>query len=113
MAGHVPGIQRMLAERLPCSLALSLNATNDDVRSRIMPINKRWPIAQVLHWAGEFARTMKKRILIEYVMLAGINDTDKDAEQLIQLLADIPCTINLLPLIGSRIRKIRAACSGT
>jgi len=96
-AGHVPGIQRMLADRLPCNLALSLNATNDEVRSKIMPINHRWSIAEVLHWAGKFAHTMHKRILIEYVMLAGINDTDADAGELLQLLVNIPCTINLLP----------------
>jgi len=96
-AGHVPGIQRMITDRLPCNLALSLNAANDETRSRIMPINKRWPIAEVLYWAGEFAKTMHKRVLIEYVMLAGINDTDMDAKQLIQLLEGIPYTINLLP----------------
>jgi len=96
-AGHVPGIQRMTADRLPCNLALSLNATNDETRSRIMPINRRWPIAEVLYWAGVFVKTMHKRVLIEYVMLAGINDTDMDAKRLIQLLKEIPCTINLLP----------------
>ena len=96
-AGYVPGIQRMIADRLPCNLALSLNATNDETRSRIMPINKRWPIAKVLYWTGEFARIAHKRILIEYVMLANLNDTDADAKKLLQLLANIPCTINLLP----------------
>jgi len=96
-AGHVPGIRRMIADRLPCNLALSLNATDDETRNRIMPVNKRWPIAEVLHWAGEFTRLMRKRILIEYVMLAGINDTDADAKTMLQLLANIPCTINLLP----------------
>jgi len=96
-AGHVPGIQHMTADRLPCNLALSLNATNDETRNRIMPINRRWPIVEVLYWAGTFVKTMRKRVLIEYVMLAGINDTDMDAKQLIQLLEDIPCTINLLP----------------
>jgi len=96
-AGHVPGIQRMIDDDLPCNLALSLNASNDDTRSRIMPINRRWPIAEVLEWTGRFAAGKKKRILIEYVMLAGINDTDADAHRLVELLAELPCTINLLP----------------
>ncbi len=96
-AGHVPGIRRMARDRLPCNLALSLNATSDEVRNRIMPINRRWPIAEVLHWAGVFAREMRKRILIEYVMLAGINDSDADARRLTGLLENIPGTINLLP----------------
>ena len=89
-SGHVPGIRRMIAERLPCNLALSLNATTDELRSSIMPINRRWPIAEVLHWAGEFTRTTRKRVMIEYVMLHGLNDTDADARRLACLLADIP-----------------------
>jgi len=96
-AGHVPGIARMIEDDLPCSLALSLNASNDETRSRIMPINRRWPIAEVLNWTARFAAGRKKRILIEYVLLAGINDSDADAERLVELLAELPCTINLLP----------------
>lgn len=96
-AGHVPGIERMILDDLPCNLALSLNASNDETRSLIMPINRRWPIAEVLKWTSRFAAGKKKRILIEYVMLAGINDSDADAHRLVELLADLPCTINLLP----------------
>lgn len=96
-AGYVPGIERMMKDDLPCNLALSLNASNDETRSRIMPINHRWPIAEVLEWTSRFAAGKKKRILIEYVMLAGINDSDTDAHQLVELLAELPCTINLLP----------------
>jgi len=96
-AGHVPGIARMIEDNLPCNLALSLNASNDETRSRIMPINRRWPIAEVLEWTARFAAGRKKRILIEYVLLAGINDSDADAERLVELLAELPCTINLLP----------------
>lgn len=96
-AGHVPGIRRMIEDALPCNLALSLNATEDDTRSRIMPINRRWPIAEVLEWTRRFASRGRKRVLIEYVLLAGVNDTDADAERLLELLADIPCVINLLP----------------
>jgi len=96
-AGHVPGIRRMIENALPCNLALSLNATNDDTRSRIMPVNRRWPIAEVLEWTRRFASRGRKRVLIEYVLLAGINDTDADARRLLELLADIPRVINLLP----------------
>lgn len=96
-AGHVPGMERMIEDDLPCNLALSLNATEDDTRSRIMPINRRWPIAEVLEWTARFAAGKRKRILIEYVMLAGINDSDDDAHRLVELLKELPCTINLLP----------------
>jgi len=96
-AGHVPGIARMIEDNLPCNLALSLNASNDETRSRIMPINRRWPIAEVLQWTARFAAGRKKRVLIEYVLLAGINDSDADAQRLVELLGKLPCTINLLP----------------
>ncbi|OIQ02485.1 MAG: 23S rRNA (adenine(2503)-C(2))-methyltransferase RlmN [Zetaproteobacteria bacterium CG06_land_8_20_14_3_00_59_53] len=107
-AGHVPGIERMIEDDLPCNLALSLNASNDETRSAIMPINRRWPIAEVLKWTSRFAAGKKKRILIEYVMLAGINDSDADAHRLVELLADLPCTVNLLPfnaLAGNDFRR--------
>jgi 23S rRNA (adenine2503-C2)-methyltransferase len=96
-AGHVPGIERMILDDLPCNLALSLNATTDETRSQIMPINRRWPIAEVLEWTARFATGRRKRILIEYVLLAGVNDSDADAHRLVALLAGLPCTINLLP----------------
>ena len=95
--GHVPGIRRMIEERLPCNLALSLNATDDATRARIMPVNRRWPIAEVLEWTRRFSRLGRKRVLIEYVLLAGVNDSDENARRLLELLADIPCVINLLP----------------
>jgi len=96
-AGHVPGITRITEDNLPCNLALSLNATDDETRNRIMPINRRWPIAEVLEATRFFAEASNKRILIEYVLLAGINDSDADAQRLVELLENIPCTINLLP----------------
>ncbi|MDX8392115.1 MAG: 23S rRNA (adenine(2503)-C(2))-methyltransferase RlmN [Mariprofundaceae bacterium] len=96
-AGHVPGIQRMIEDDLPCNLALSLNASDDETRQRIMPINRRWPIAEVLKWTRLFARKNNKRILIEYVLLAGVNDSDADAHRLNEVLHALPCTINLLP----------------
>jgi len=96
-AGHVPGITRMTEDKLPCNLALSLNATDDETRNRIMPINRRWPIAEILDATRRFAAGNSKRILIEYVLLAGINDSDADAQRLVALLKNLPCTINLLP----------------
>jgi len=96
-AGHVPGIKRLIEDDLPCNLALSLNATDDETRNRIMPINRRWPITEILELARRFATAGKKRILIEYVLLAGVNDSDADAHRLNMLLHNLPCTINLLP----------------
>jgi len=96
-AGLVPGIRRMIDDDLPCNLALSLNAADDETRSRIMPVNRRWPIAEVLECTRAFAARGRKRVLIEYVLLAGVNDRDDDARRLLALLREIPCVINLLP----------------
>ncbi len=98
-AGLVPGIYRMIEEKLPCSLAVSLNATTDEARSRIMPINRRYPIAKLLQAIRDYiAAHGRKRVLIEYVLLAGVNDTVEDAERLCGMLRDIDTTVNLLPL---------------
>jgi len=96
--GVVPGITRMIAERLPCNLAISLNATTDEVRNRLMPVNRKYPIAVLLAAMHDFVQAFpKRRLLIAYVLLAGLNDSVADAKRLLQLLHGIPCTINLLP----------------
>ncbi len=112
-AGLVPGIRRMIQDDLPCNLAVSLNATTDAVRDAIMPINRKYPIAALMEAVRDYiARRGGKRVLIEYVMLAGINDSDADAERLISLLAGLDCTVNLLPFNAhpaSRFRRPDAA----
>ncbi len=108
-AGLVPGIRRMAREDLPCNLAVSLNATTDAVRDAIMPINRKYPIAMLMEAVRDYiARRGGKRVLIEYVMLAGVNDSDDDARRLISLLAGLDCTVNLLPFNahpGSRFQR--------
>jgi len=101
-AGLIPGIYRMIDERLPCNLAVSLNATTDEIRNRIMPVNRAYPISELIQACRVFSRETGKRVLIEYVLIAGLNDTDEDAERLVELLADLPCTVNLLPFNESK-----------
>ncbi|MFQ5581946.1 MAG: 23S rRNA (adenine(2503)-C(2))-methyltransferase RlmN [Mariprofundaceae bacterium] len=112
-AGLVPGIERMIADNLPCNLAVSLNATTDEVRSRIMPINRKYPIADLLQALRNYiAARGRKRVLIEYVLLDGINDSIADAKRLVALLKDINSTINLLPFNpfpGSRYQRPASA----
>jgi len=97
-AGLVPAIYRMIEDELPCSLAVSLNATTDDVRSHIMPINQKFPIAELLDAMRAYVdKHGRKHILIEYVLLGGVNDSLDDAKRLIHLLDGIATTINLLP----------------
>jgi len=97
-SGLVPGIYRLIRDDLPCSLAVSLNATTDPVRSRIMPINRRYPIAELMQAVRNYiAANKNRRVLIEYVLLAGVNDSIEDAKRLCKLLQNIDSTVNLLP----------------
>ena len=96
-AGHVPGILRLADEGLKIGLAVSLNATTDATRTRIMPINGKWPISALIDAALEYYRRVQRRITFEYVLLAGENDTDIDAKRLIALVHRVPCKINLIP----------------
>jgi 23S rRNA (adenine2503-C2)-methyltransferase len=96
-AGLVPGIEKLGALKPAPNLAISLNATTDEVRARIMPINKRWPIAALLDAARRFPLSHGRRVTFEYVLLAGVNDSDADADRLPRLLRGIPAKVNLIP----------------
>lgn len=96
-SGVVPFIKRC-GEELNVNLAVSLHAVNDDVRSAIMPINKKYPIAELLDACKNYPGVSNsRRITFEYVMLKGVNDSDADARALIKLLRPIPSKINLIP----------------
>ena len=96
-AGHLPGIQRLAASDLGVNLAFSLSATTDAVRSQIMPINKRWPIAELLEACRAYPLPNRRRLTFEYVMLDGVNDSPEDAGRLARLLRGIRSKINLIP----------------
>jgi len=96
-AGHVPGIQKLAASNLNVNLAVSLSATTDAVRDQIMPINKRWPIAELLKTCREYPLPNRRRLTFEYVMLDGVSDSPEDARRLAKLLRGIRCKVNLIP----------------
>jgi 23S rRNA (adenine2503-C2)-methyltransferase len=97
-SGLIPGIRRMMDENLPCNLAISLNATTDAIRNQLIPINRKYPIHDLMAAVREYiTKRGNKRVLIEYVLLAGINDTTQDARRLCGLLKGMDCTVNLLP----------------
>jgi 23S rRNA (adenine2503-C2)-methyltransferase len=97
-SGLIPGIRRLMDENLPCNLAISLNATTDAIRDQLIPINRKYPIHDLLAAIREYiAKRGNKRVLIEYVLLAGINDSPQDAHRLCDLLQGMNCTVNLLP----------------
>ena len=95
--GHVPGIAKLAREKLKIGLAVSLNATTDVQRSQIMPINRKWPIAELLSAVRAYYDQIKRWVTFEYVLLHGFNDTSEDAHRLIDLVRDIPCKINVIP----------------
>lgn len=96
-SGVVPGMRRFLAESRS-SLALSLNATTDDVRAELMPHAKTWPIAALLDVLREAAaRNPKRHTFVEYVLFDGVNDSDADADRLATLLRGLPARVNLIP----------------
>jgi 23S rRNA (adenine2503-C2)-methyltransferase len=95
-SGVVPLIEQC-GEDLNVNLAISLHACNDDLRSEIMPINKKYPLDQLMQACRNYPLDKKRRITFEYVMLDGINDSDADAHNLATLLGDIPAKVNLIP----------------
>ena len=96
-AGIVPGMQRLGREDFLINLAVSLNAPNDDIRSQLMPINKRYPLAQLLQACRDFPLPERRRITFEYILLNQLNDTIEHADQVAQMLRGIRCKINLIP----------------
>jgi len=95
-AGVVPQMRRF-GEETDVKLAVSLNATTDEVRSAIMPLNRRWPIADLLAACRDFPMKKGRRITFEYVLLGGVNDSDEDATRLSRLVKGIPAKVNLIP----------------
>ncbi|MGR3367397.1 MAG: 23S rRNA (adenine(2503)-C(2))-methyltransferase RlmN [Sagittula sp.] len=96
-SGVVPEIAKC-AEEIGCLMAVSFHATTDEVRDKLVPINKRWNIATLLDALREYPRlSNSERITFEYVMLKGVNDSDEDARRLVKLIAGIPAKINLIP----------------
>ena len=95
--GLLPQINQFIKEKRRYKLAISLNASNDKVRSEIMPINKKWSIVDLVNAGKEYSNQKKRLIMFEYVLLKGINDSEDDALELARLLQGIPCKINLIP----------------
>jgi 23S rRNA (adenine2503-C2)-methyltransferase len=95
--GWVPGIDRLTQCDLPVRLALSLHAADDALRSQIMPVNDRYPLADVLAACERYYARKRRRVFVEYVMLAGVNDRYEQALQLVRLLDRRIYKVNLIP----------------
>ena len=95
--GLVPRIRQFARERLKCQLALSLNATTDEVRTRLMPINARYPIDDVLNAVREWTLASGNPVTLEYVLIRDVNDGVEDAQRICRLMSRLPCKLNLIP----------------
>lgn len=95
-SGLVPAIRR-LGEETQVKLAVSLNATTDALRDVLMPVNRRWPLTELMAACRDFPLRNGRRITFEYVLLGGVNDTLEDARRLAALVRGIPAKVNLIP----------------
>jgi 23S rRNA (adenine2503-C2)-methyltransferase len=95
-AGVIPALDR-LREVSDVSLALSLHAPNDELRDQLVPLNKKYPIAELIAACKRYVGNDRRRITVEYVMLDGVNDSVQHARELVRLLKDVPAKVNLIP----------------
>ncbi|MFN2614479.1 MAG: 23S rRNA (adenine(2503)-C(2))-methyltransferase RlmN [Actinomycetota bacterium] len=96
--GLVPMIDRLAAEPLPVTLALSLHAPDDETRSQLVPINKRWPVAECIAASKRFRASHNRRVTIEYALIDGVNDYPWQARALAALLEGTDIHVNVIPL---------------
>ncbi|MBI9012347.1 MAG: 23S rRNA (adenine(2503)-C(2))-methyltransferase RlmN [Clostridiales bacterium] len=96
--GLVPGIEKLMLEKLQITLAISLHATDNDKRSKLMPINKKYPIEMLLAVCKKYTNSTGRRITFEYALIAGENDSKEEAENLGFILRNIHCHVNLIPI---------------
>ena len=96
--GLVPGIRRLQEQELPVTLSVSLHAPNDEIRSRIMPISRKYSVPELMATANEYALTTKRRVTYEYALINGVNDSPEHAKELATLLRGKLAAVNLIPL---------------
>lgn len=96
--GILPGIKRLAMEKNQVNLAVSLHAANDTLRSSLLPVNKKYPITELMQSIHEYIDQTHRRVTFEWALIHGINDSEKDALELAQLLKGMLCHVNVIPL---------------
>jgi 23S rRNA (adenine2503-C2)-methyltransferase len=96
-SGIIPGIKRLAQEKLPITLALSLHSPDTSIRRQIVPIEKKYPLSSLIPALKEYYAITKRRVTIEYVLLAGVTDSPQQARELSELVRDLHCNVNLIP----------------
>lgn len=110
--GLVPEI-RELAKRIKVQLAVSLNATTDEIRDRLMPVNQRYPLAALIAACGDYAQESKQRVTFEYILIAGVNDSLADAKRLVTLLHGVRSKVNLIAYNEHEASEFKAPDAST
>ena len=95
--GVIPGIRKFMNEEGQVNLAISLHAPNDELRNKIMPINKAYKLEELMTVIKEYISKTNRRVTFEYIMLEDINDSEKEAKELVKLLKGLNCYVNLIP----------------
>ncbi len=106
--GLAPMIEKLADDGVEVSLAVSLNATTDEARDAMMPVNKTYPLARLMQAVRYYCVTTGRTVTIEYVLFKGINDSDDDVKRIMEILQDLPCMINILlfnPFPGSSFER--------
>jgi 23S rRNA (adenine2503-C2)-methyltransferase len=103
--GLVPGIRRLAGERLPVNLAVSLHASDDELRTQLVPVNARYPLADLMAAVHDYVDLTQRRVTFEYALIDGINDTLVQARRLVELLRGLLCHVNLIPLNPVTVEK--------
>jgi len=103
-SGIIPGIENLINEPKQINLAISLHAPNDSIRTKIMPIAKTYPIEELMRVCKEYINTTHRRVTYEYIMLKSINDSEKNAHDLANLLRDQLCHVNLIPYNETNVK---------
>jgi len=106
-SGIIPKINQFINDKLKFNLAISLNAADDIVRNKLIPINKKWPISDLIDIAKKFNRVNKLNITFEYVLISSVNDSMQDAKKLANLLKGSNCKLNIIPFndIGTEYKR--------
>lgn len=96
--GMVPMIKRFAAEKRQVNLAISLHAANDTLRASLMPVDRKYPLVDLMQACREYLDTTKRRLTFEWALIQGVNDTEKDALELAALIKGMLCHVNIIPL---------------
>jgi len=96
--GLVPQIKKLAGEGLGCKLAVSLHSWIDEIRSSLMPVNRKYPVKELLSACRYYQKITDTRITFEYILIKGLNDSLKDAKKLGEMIKDMYCIVNIIPL---------------